>query len=84
MRKLAFTTAALFSVFIGTILPAAAQTAPQKGLRTGYIAGVYTGEVLPGQMDNFKQVAERLIANTAQEPGHLDIRVELPVGSEDL
>ena len=50
--------------------PAAAQ-APQHGLKTGYIAFTYTGEVLPGQMDNFKQVAAKVIAAVAQEPGTL-------------
>jgi quinol monooxygenase YgiN len=32
----------------------------------------YTGEVLPGQMDNFKQVVSKLIASVAkEEPGTL-------------
>ena len=58
---------------IGAVsFPARAQTpAPQHGLKTGYIAFVYTGEVLPGQMDNFKQVAAKVIAAVAQEPGTL-------------
>src|SRR5215831_6313615 len=46
--------------------------APQHGLKTGYIAFVYTGEILPGQADNFKQVAAKVIAAVAQdEPGTL-------------
>jgi quinol monooxygenase YgiN len=52
--------------------PVAAQApAPQHGLKSGYIAWTYTGEVLPGQMDNFKQVARKLTAAVAQEPGTL-------------
>src|SRR5262249_32898081 len=51
---------------------ASAQTpAPQHGLKTGYIAFTYTGEILPGQMDNFRQVATKVIAAVAQEPGTL-------------
>ncbi len=54
---------------LGTLaIPARAQ-APQHGLKTGYIAFNYTGEVLPGQMDNFKEVAAKVIAGVAQEPG---------------
>jgi quinol monooxygenase YgiN len=58
---------------IGAVsVPAGAQApAPQHGLKTGYIAFTYTGEVLPGQMDNFKQLAAKVIAATAQEPGTL-------------
>ena len=52
--------------------PVAAQTpVPQHGLKSGYIAWTYTGEVLPGQMDNFKQVISKVIAAVAQEPGTL-------------
>jgi quinol monooxygenase YgiN len=52
--------------------PAAAQTPiPQHGLKSGYIAWTYTGEVLPGQMDNFKQVASKVVAAVAEEPGTL-------------
>ena len=52
--------------------PVAAQTpVPQHGLKSGYIAWTYTGEVLPGQMDNFKQVVSKVIAAVAQEPGTL-------------
>jgi len=54
---------------LGTLaIPADAQQ-PQHGLKTGYIAFTYTGEVFPGQMDNFKQVAAKVIAAVAQEPG---------------
>jgi quinol monooxygenase YgiN len=58
---------------IGTVsFPARAQTpALQHGLKTGYVAFSYTGEVLPGQMDNFKQVATKVSAAVAQEPGTL-------------
>jgi quinol monooxygenase YgiN len=67
MRKLLLSFLAL-----GTLaIPAAAQQ-PQHGLKTGYIAFTYTGEVLPGQMDNFKQVAAKVIAGVAEkEPGTL-------------
>lgn len=52
--------------------PAGAQTpTPQHGLKTGNIVFVYTGEVLPGQMDSFKRVAAKVIAAVAQEPGTL-------------
>jgi quinol monooxygenase YgiN len=52
--------------------PAGAQTpAPQHGLKAGNIVFLYTGEVLPGQMDNFKRVATKVIAAVAQEPGTL-------------
>jgi len=51
-------------------IPADAQP-QQHGLKTGYIAFTYTGEVLAGQMDNFKQVAAKVIAGVAQEPGTL-------------
>ena len=44
---------------------------PEKGLKTGYIVLHYTGEVLPGQMDKFKQVTAKVIAAVAQEPGTL-------------
>jgi quinol monooxygenase YgiN len=58
---------------IGAVaFPAGAQTpAPQHGLKTGYIALIYSGEVLPGQLDNFKQLAPKVIAAVAQEPGTL-------------
>jgi len=32
---------------------------------------VVTGEVLPGQMDNFKQLVPKLVAAVADEPGTL-------------
>lgn len=69
MRKLLFVLIALALA----ALPAEAQKpAPQHGLKTGYIATNYTGEVLPGQMDNFKQLVARLVAAVAaEEPGTL-------------
>ena len=52
------------------ILPAAAQTpSPQHGIHTGNIAFTYTGEVLPGQEEAFKQIVPKLVAAVAQEPG---------------
>jgi quinol monooxygenase YgiN len=54
--------------------PLHAQTpapAPQHDLKAGTIALVVTGEVLPGQMDNFRQLLTRLVAAVAEEPGTL-------------
>ena len=70
MRKLLFSLSALVLV----AFPVHAQTparAPQHGLKAGSIALVVTGEVLPGQMDNFKQLVPRLVAAVAEEPGTL-------------
>ena len=67
MRKLLFSL-----LVIGAVSSSARAQAPEHGLKTGYVAFVYTGEVLPGQMDNFKQVAAKVIAAVAQdEPGTL-------------
>ena len=75
MRELLFSLIALAPV----ALPADAQTpAPQHGLKAGYIATTYTGEVLPGQIDNFKQLVTRLVAAVAaEEPGTLVYEVAL-------
>ena len=75
MRKLLLSLIALAPV----ALPAEAQTpAPQHGLKTGYIATTYTGEMLPGQMDNFEQLVTRLVAAmAAEEPGTLVYEVTL-------
>jgi quinol monooxygenase YgiN len=75
MRKLLFSLIALAPV----ALPADAQTpAPQHRLKPGYIATTYTGEVLPGQMENFKQLVTRLVAAVAaEEPGTLVYKVTL-------
>ena len=75
MRKLLFSLIA----FAPTAFPADAQTPspPQHGLNAGYIADVYTGEVLPGQMDKFKQLIARLVAAVAEEPGTLIYEVSL-------
>jgi quinol monooxygenase YgiN len=56
---------------IGAVSFSARAQAPPHGLKTGYVAATYTGEVLPGQMDNFKQLVSKLVAATAQEPGTL-------------
>ena len=59
MQKLLISLSALVLV----ALPVRAQTpAPQHGLKAGYIALVVTGKVLPGQMDNFRQLVPRLVA----------------------
>jgi quinol monooxygenase YgiN len=51
-------------------LPAAAQTeAPRRGIRTGNVAFTYTGEVLPGQEEAFRQLVSKVVAAVAQEPG---------------
>jgi quinol monooxygenase YgiN len=68
MRKLAFLPIALTL----TALPTYAQTpAPQHGFKQGSILIMFTGEVLPGQMDKFKQVVTRVVAAVAEEPGTL-------------
>ena len=70
MRKLLISLSALVLVAFS----ARAQTpapAPQHGLKAGSIALVVTGEVLPGQMDNFRQLVPRLVAAVAEEPGTL-------------
>jgi quinol monooxygenase YgiN len=70
MRKLLISLSALVLV----AFPVHAQTpapAPQHGLKAGSIALVVTGEVLPGQMENFRQLVTRLVAAVAEEPGTL-------------
>ena len=68
MRKLLISLSALVLV----ALPVHGQTpAPQHGLKAGSIALVVTGEVLPGQMDNFRQLVPKLVAAVAEEPGTL-------------
>ena len=60
------------SALVLVAFPIYAQTpAPQHGLKAGYIALVVTGEVLPGQMDNFRQLVTRLVTAVAEEPGTL-------------
>jgi quinol monooxygenase YgiN len=50
--------------------PAAAQTKPpQHGIHTGNIVFTYTGEVLPGQEEAFKQTVAKVLAAVEQEPG---------------
>ena len=68
MQKLLLSLSALVLVAFS----ARAQTpAPQHGLKEGSIALVVTGEVLPGQMDNFRQLVPKLVAAVAEEPGTL-------------
>jgi quinol monooxygenase YgiN len=52
-------------------VPAVAQAAASQGLKAGYIATMFTGEVLPGQMDKFKELAAKVIAAETKEPGTL-------------
>ena len=55
MRKLLISLGALVLV----AFPVHAQTpAPQHGLKAGYITLVVTAEVLPGQMDNFRNFCQ--------------------------
>jgi len=60
---------ALFA--IGAIgLPVAAQAQmAQHGIHTGNIVATYTGEVLPGQEEAFKQMVPKIVAAVEQEPG---------------
>ena len=70
MQKLLISLSALVLVAFGVHAQTPAP-APQHGLRVGSIALVVTGEVLPGQMDNFRQLVTRLVAAVAEEPGTL-------------
>lgn len=49
----------------------------QQGLKTGYVATLFTGEILPGQLDNFKQLVTRLVRAVAKEPGTLVYEISL-------
>jgi quinol monooxygenase YgiN len=54
------------------VFPADAQTAaPQRGLKAGYVATLSSGEVLPEQMESFKERTKRVAAAVAEEPGTL-------------
>ena len=68
MRKLLISLSALVLVAFSARAQA---PAPQHGLKAGSIALVVTGEVLPGQIDNFKQLVPKLVAAVAEEPGTL-------------
>jgi quinol monooxygenase YgiN len=68
MKKLLISLSALVLVAFSVHAQTAA---PQHGLKAGYVALVVTGEVLPGQMDNFRQLVPRLVAAVAEEPGTL-------------
>ena len=62
------------SALVLLAFPVHAQTpapAPQHSLKAGSVALVVTGEVLPGQMDNFRKLVTRLVAAVAEEPGTL-------------
>ena len=59
------------SALVLLAFPVHAQTpapAPQHSLKAGSVALVVTGEVLPGQMDNFRKLVTRLVAAVAEEP----------------
>jgi quinol monooxygenase YgiN len=68
MRKLRLS---LIAFALVAAVPAAAQAPASQGLKAGYIATMFTGEVLPGQMDNFKELAAKIVAAAAKEPGTL-------------
>ena len=70
MQKLLISLSALVLVAFSARAQTPA-TAAQHGLKAGSIALVVTGEVLPGQMDNLKQLVPRLVAAVAEEPGTL-------------
>ena len=70
MRRLLISLSALVLVAFSARAQTPA-TAPQHGLKAGSIALVVTGEVLPGQIDNFRQLVPRLVAAVAEEPGTL-------------
>ena len=56
---------------VAAVSVSAQAQSPEKGLKAGNIIAHYTGEVLPGQMDKFKQVVAKVVAAVAQEPGTL-------------
>jgi quinol monooxygenase YgiN len=58
-------------IALGAIgLPVAAQAQMAKhGIHTGNIVTTYTGEVLPGQEEAFKQLVPKIVAAVEQEPG---------------
>lgn len=60
---------ALFA--IGAIaLPALAQAqSSPRGVSNGNIVQTYTGEVLPGQEEAFKQTVAKVVAAVEKEPG---------------
>jgi quinol monooxygenase YgiN len=66
------------STLVLVVFPVHAQTpAPQHGLKAGSIALAVAGEVLPGQMTNFRQLVTRLVAAVASEPGTLVYEISL-------
>ena len=61
-----------FSLLAGAAVLVSAQAqSSEKGLKAGNIIAHYTGEVLPGQIDKFKQVVAKVVAAVAQEPDTL-------------
>ena len=55
------------------VFPANAQTPdPQRGFKAGYVATLSSGEVLPEQMESFRERTKRVLAAMAEkEPGTL-------------
>ena len=55
------------------VFPANAQTPdPQRGFKAGYVATLSSGEVLPEQMESFREHTKRVLAAMAEkEPGTL-------------
>src|SRR3954471_2436690 len=67
-RKLLFSLVALVLM----VFTADAQTTgPQRGFKAGYVATLSSGEVLPEQMESFKERTKRVLAAVAEEPGTL-------------
>jgi quinol monooxygenase YgiN len=52
-------------------VPGAARAEPTRGIHNGNIVFTYTGEVLPGQEEAFKQLVPKIVAAVEQEPGTL-------------
>ena len=68
MRKLLLSVIALVLVAFA----ADAQTpSPQRGFKAGYVAALSSGEVLPEQLDQYKQQLKKVLAAVAEEPGTL-------------
>ena len=83
MRKLLISLSALVLVASSARAQTPASATPH-GLKAGSIALVVTGEVLPGQIDNFRQLVPRLVAAVAEEPGTLVYEFSLQPDPEDL
>ena len=59
------------SALVLATFPADAQTPARAEFKAGYVASLSRGEVLPEQMDSFKERTKRTLAAVAEEPGTL-------------